>query len=32
LEVIATPIPNIGYGDQVEVRVNPEEIAIHEGV
>lgn len=29
LEVIAMPIPAIGYGDAVTVRVNPGEIAIH---
>jgi hypothetical protein len=31
LEVIAEPIPAIGYGDCVEVRVKPEEVAILEG-
>jgi hypothetical protein len=29
LEVIAYPIPEIKYGDGVDVWVNPEEITIH---
>ena len=30
LEVIAFPIPQIKYGDEVQVQVNPEEIAVSE--
>jgi hypothetical protein len=29
IEVIAVPIPEIRYGDEIEVRLNPEEIAVH---
>ncbi len=29
LEVIATPIPGIKYGDEVQVRVNPDEIEVN---
>ncbi len=32
LEVIAEPIPEINYGDQLEVLVNPDEITISETV
>jgi len=28
LEIIARPIPQIAYGDEVQVRVNPEELAV----
>jgi hypothetical protein len=31
LEVIAQPIAGIDYGDALAVRVNPAEIAVHEG-
>jgi hypothetical protein len=30
LEVIAFPIPQIKYGAEVQVQVNPEEIAVSE--
>ena len=29
LEVIAQPIPGIGYGDEIDVLVNPDEIAVN---
>ncbi|HEX9333236.1 MAG TPA: hypothetical protein VF896_15190 [Anaerolineales bacterium] len=29
IEVIATPIPEIRYGDELQVLLNPEEIAVH---
>lgn len=31
LEVIATPIPNIKYGDKLEVKLNPERIEVGPG-
>lgn len=32
LEVIAMPIPGLGYGDAVLARVNPHEVAIHKAL